>query len=88
MATADYSFNVKIKIGTNQNNPDDIHDGILTISNYENFRYYDNNKNSNVKDIYVWDANVKIEDIKEKADFVTDDNNHNGIAKALKKFVI
>ena len=28
------------------------------------------------------------EDIKEKADFVTDDNNHNGIAKALKKFVI
>ena len=29
-----------------------------------------------------------IEDIKEKADFVTDDNNHNGIAKALKKFVI
>ena len=29
-----------------------------------------------------------IEDIKEKSDFVTDDNNHNGIAKALKKFVI
>ena len=29
-----------------------------------------------------------IEDIKEKADFVTDDNDHNGIAKALKKFVI
>ncbi len=29
-----------------------------------------------------------ISSIKEKADFVTDDNNHNGIAKALKKFVI
>lgn len=29
-----------------------------------------------------------IEDIKEKADYVTDDNNHNGIAKALKKFII
>ncbi|MBD5431452.1 MAG: HAD family phosphatase [Lactobacillus sp.] len=26
--------------------------------------------------------------IKEKADYVTDDNDHNGIAKALKKFVI
>ena len=31
---------------------------------------------------------MHIEDIKEKADFVTDDNDHNGIAKALKKFVI
>ena len=29
-----------------------------------------------------------ISDIKERADFVTDDNDHNGIAKALKKFVI
>lgn len=29
-----------------------------------------------------------IEDIKSKADYVTDDNNHNGIAKALKKFII
>lgn len=29
-----------------------------------------------------------IEEIKQKADFVTDDNNHNGIAKALKKFIL
>lgn len=29
-----------------------------------------------------------IETIKTRADFVTDDNDHNGIAKALKKFVI
>ena len=26
--------------------------------------------------------------IKDKADYVTDDNDHNGIAKALKKFVL
>ncbi|RVU71178.1 MULTISPECIES: Cof-type HAD-IIB family hydrolase [Lactobacillus] len=29
-----------------------------------------------------------IEDIKKRADFVTDDNDHNGVAKALKKFVL
>ena len=29
-----------------------------------------------------------IEAIKEKADYVTDDNDHNGIAKAIKKFVL
>lgn len=29
-----------------------------------------------------------IGEIKERADFVTDDNDHNGIAKALKKFVL
>ena len=29
-----------------------------------------------------------ISDIKEKADYVTDDNDHNGIAKAIKKFVL
>lgn len=29
-----------------------------------------------------------IEDIKQRADYVTDDNDHNGIAKALKKFVL
>lgn len=29
-----------------------------------------------------------IEDIKKRADFVTDDNDHNGIAKALKKFIL
>lgn len=29
-----------------------------------------------------------IGDIKDKADYVTDDNDHNGIAKALKKFVL
>lgn len=29
-----------------------------------------------------------IEQIKERADYVTDDNDHNGIAKALKKFVL
>ncbi|MDF7638651.1 Cof-type HAD-IIB family hydrolase [Lactobacillus sp. ESL0791] len=29
-----------------------------------------------------------IELIKDKADYVTDDNDHNGIAKALKKFVL
>lgn len=29
-----------------------------------------------------------ISTIKEKADYVTDDNNHNGIAKALKKLVL
>lgn len=66
MATADYSFNVKIKVGADQNNPDDIRDGILTISNYENFKYIagENAANfPNAKDIYYWSANVKIEDI-------------------------
>ncbi|TSO26068.1 Cof-type HAD-IIB family hydrolase [Lactobacillus sp. LL6] len=29
-----------------------------------------------------------ISDIKERADYITDDNDHNGIAKALKKFVL
>lgn len=29
-----------------------------------------------------------IGDIKDKADYITDDNDHNGIAKALKKFVL
>lgn len=29
-----------------------------------------------------------VEELKKQADFVTDDNNHNGIAKALKKFVV
>lgn len=29
-----------------------------------------------------------ISEIKDKADYVTDDNDHNGIAKALKKFVL
>ncbi|KRK08762.1 HAD superfamily hydrolase [Lactobacillus pasteurii DSM 23907 = CRBIP 24.76] len=29
-----------------------------------------------------------IEDIKDRADYVTDDNDHNGIAKALKKLVL
>ena len=29
-----------------------------------------------------------IGDIKERADYITDDNDHNGIAKALKKFVL
>lgn len=29
-----------------------------------------------------------IEGIKDKADYVTDDNEHNGIAKALKKLVL
>lgn len=66
MATADYSFNVKIKVGADQNNPDDIRDGILTISNYENFNYIAGENAANfpdAKDIYYWSANVKIEDI-------------------------
>ena len=29
-----------------------------------------------------------IDEIKDLADYVTDDNNHNWIAKALKKFVL
>lgn len=29
-----------------------------------------------------------IEAIKDRADFVTDDNDHNGVAKALKKFIL
>lgn len=29
-----------------------------------------------------------IDSIKERADYVTDDNNHNGIAKALKRFIL
>lgn len=29
-----------------------------------------------------------IEEIKAKADFITEDNDHNGVAKALKKFVL
>lgn len=42
-------------------------------------------ENSNFKKIAMGNA---IETIKDKADFVTDDNDHNGIAKALKKFII
>lgn len=67
MATADYSINVKINIGSNPNNPDEIHDGILTISNYENFRFDNKTNYTNAKDIYIWNANVKIEDIKEES---------------------
>lgn len=42
-------------------------------------------ENPNFKKIAMGNA---IETIKDKADFVTDDNDHNGIAKALKKFII
>ncbi len=41
--------------------------------------------NPNFKKIAMGNA---IELIKDKADYVTDDNNHNGIAKAIKKFVL
>ena len=67
MATADYSINVKINIGSNPNNPDEIHDGILTISNYENFRFNNQTHYTNAKDVYIWNANVKIEDVKEES---------------------
>lgn len=67
MATADYSINVKINIGSNPNNPDEIHDGILTISNYENFRFNNTTNYINAKDVYIWNANVKIEDVKEES---------------------
>ena len=67
MATADYSINVKINIGSNPNNPDEIHDGILTISNYENFRFDNTTDYTNAKDVYIWNANVKIEDVKEES---------------------
>lgn len=67
MATADYSINVKIKIGSNPNNPDEIHDGILTISNYENFRFDNKTHYTNAKDVYIWNANVKIEDVEEES---------------------
>lgn len=67
MATADYSINVKINIGSNPNNPDEIHDGILTISNYENFRFNNTTNYTNAKDVYIWNANVKIEDVKEES---------------------
>ena len=67
MATADYSINVKINIGSNPNNPDEIHDGILTISNYENFRFDNKTNYTNAKDVYIWNANVKIEDVEEES---------------------
>ena len=67
MATADYSINVKINIGSNPNNPDEIHDGILTILNYENFQFDNKTHYTNAKDIYIWNANVKIEDVKEES---------------------
>ena len=67
MATADYSINVKINIGSNPNNPDEIHDGILTISNYENFRFDNKTHYTNAKDVYIWNANVKIEDVEEES---------------------
>ena len=67
MATADYSINVKINIGSNPNNPDEIHDGILTISNYENFRFDNTTNYTNAKDVYIWNANVKIEDVEEES---------------------
>lgn len=67
MATANYSINVKINIGSNPNNPDEIHDGILTISNYENFRFNNTTNYTNAKDVYIWNANVKIEDVKEES---------------------
>lgn len=67
MATADYSINVKIKIGSNPNNPDEIHDGILTISNYENFQFDNKTHYTNAKDVYIWNANVKIEDVEEES---------------------
>ena len=67
MATADYSINVKINIGSNPNNPDEIHDGILTISNYENFQFDNKTHYTNAKDVYIWNANVKIEDVKEES---------------------
>ena len=41
--------------------------------------------NPNFKKIAMGNA---IDEIKNLADYVTDDNNHNGIAKALKKFVL
>lgn len=41
--------------------------------------------NPNFKKVAMGNA---IDSIKERADYVTDDNNHNGIAKALKKFVL
>ena len=67
MATADYSINVKINIGSNPNNPDEIHDGILTISNYENFQFDNKTHYTNAKDVYIWNANVKIEDVEEES---------------------
>lgn len=67
MATADYSINVKINIGSNPNNLDEIHDGILTISNYENFQFDNKTHYTNAKDVYIWNANVKIEDVKEES---------------------
>lgn len=42
-------------------------------------------ENPNFKKVAMGNA---IEAIKEKADYVTDDNDHNGIAKAIKKFVL
>lgn len=42
-------------------------------------------ENPNFKKIAMGNA---ISDIKERADYVTDDNDHNGIAKAIKKFVL
>lgn len=42
-------------------------------------------ENPNFKKMAMGNA---ISNIKEKADYITDDNNHNGIAKALKKFVL
>ena len=70
MATADYSINVKIEVGGNLEGNEE-RDGILTISDYSNFKYIaggSSNNLPNAKDIYTWDAIIKIEDI-------TDDDN-------------
>lgn len=83
MATADYSINVKIKIGTNENNPDKINDGILTISNYENFKYIAGENAANfpyAKDIYYWGANVKIEDITDSDEGIIYDGYLNNMS--------
>ncbi len=70
MATADYSINVKIEVGGNLEGNKE-YNGILTISDYSNFKYIAGGSGTslpNAKDIYTWEAIIKIEDI-------TDDNN-------------
>ena len=42
----------------------------------------------NNPDFYKVAMGNAIEDIKARADYVTDDNDHNGVAKALKKLVL
>lgn len=79
MLNSDFTFNVKIHIGASEedrNKPENQRDGLVTITNYSNYRTLTVNFGSEKKELFLWDANIRITDL-EKDEVIADTFSYN-----------